>query len=170
MSKVSEFCVSANDRASVQSVARNQSGMRNQRSGMHDQKLGGLAGEMSVLVKFAAEPVCAGESIKAQMTRAWNALGRPPFWRVRDAWWGYAECWVGKAVDDFRMRGAALEAKKADAKDRKFQEFTSEVAIMGARIHRLRKALSSTDTQFYRKEIDALDWVLSQYHRGDWDA
>lgn len=151
-------------------VTKNQSGVRNQRSGIYDHKFGGLAGEMSVLVRFAAEPVSPGESIKAQMNRAWVSLGRPPFWRVRDAWWGYAGCWVGRAVDDFRKRHAALEAQRADAKDRKFQEFASEVAIMGARIHRLRKALSVTDTEFYRKEIDALDWVLSQYNRRDWDS
>lgn len=65
-----------------------------------------IAAEMLGLVREAAQPVAAGESIKAQIRRAWIALGRPDFWRVRAAWHGEAGKWTASAVDDFRARAS----------------------------------------------------------------
>ena len=44
--------------------------------------------EMQAIVFEAAAPIEPGETVKGQMVRAWKNLGRPPFWRVRAAWWG----------------------------------------------------------------------------------
>ncbi len=68
----------------------------------HQQTM--LADELRRLVREAAKPVEAGETIKAQIRRAWMTLGRPDYWRVRAAWHGEAGRWTASAVEDFRAR------------------------------------------------------------------
>lgn len=71
-----------------------------------------LAVEMQEIARAAAKPLAAGDSIKTQMRRAWAALGRPTFWRLRAAWYGEAGCWAGAAIEEFRSRDAARRRKE----------------------------------------------------------
>ena len=52
-----------------------------------------IALEARSLVRDAACPVTPGETVKAQMRRAWDNLGCWHWWRVRAAWNGEAGCW-----------------------------------------------------------------------------
>ena len=74
-----------------------------------------LAVEAQTIVQRAAEPIRAGETVKAQMRRAWMNLGRLPQWRVRAAWYGEAGCWSAAAMQDLREREARWSAREEEA-------------------------------------------------------
>lgn len=76
-----------------------------------------IASEMQSLVFEAAEPVRPGDTVKAQQRRAWIELQRPPWWRLRAAWYGEADCWSGRAVDDMRQRDRARREREASLRD-----------------------------------------------------
>lgn len=104
-----------------------------------------IAHEMRGIALRAAEPVSAGETVKAQQRRAWEALRRLPFWRVRAAWYGEAGCWSAVAVDEMRRLDA--ERRKKEAKGR---EAANELAaILATAAERLRVV----DPDFYREQI-----------------
>lgn len=139
---------------------------------MHDnQSFSRIAREMKAIVRFAAEPVPAGETVKGQIRRAWEALGRPAEWRVRAAWHGEAGHWIAAAADDFRGRYDALVERRA--RQRAIREATEaardreEAASVVARLDRLRAALSAADPDFYREDIAALGIVLGPLRAGD---
>jgi hypothetical protein len=97
-----------------------------------------LACELRRLVREAAQPVAAGESIKGQIRRAWIALGRPDFWRVRAAWHGEAGKWTASAVEDFRARAERRQvrapAKQTERHDmsggRQFTQITEALGLI----------------------------------------
>lgn len=66
-----------------------------------------IAAEAQKIVFEAAQPIAPGEGVGAQMERAWNALGQPPFWRLRAAWHGVAGVWSAVALEDMRARDKA---------------------------------------------------------------
>jgi hypothetical protein len=73
-----------------------------------------IALEVKTICRRAAEPVLPGESITAQLRRAWDNLGRPPFWRVRAGWYDdRAGNWSAAAVKDFQDRYVALIARNS---------------------------------------------------------
>jgi hypothetical protein len=106
-------------------IAGKVSGMRDHQSGIHDGSScsvcsgeeGMIAAEMQALVHGAAVPVMPGDTVKAQQRRAWEALGRPTWWRLRAAWYGEAECWSAAAVEDMRRRERARREREANARD-----------------------------------------------------
>ena len=108
-----------------------------------------LAAEMQGLVYGAAEPVRPGETVKAQQRRAWEALRRPPYWRVRAAWYGEAGCWSGVAVDDMRRRARALRKQEAGTRE----QARSLEALYATVAERLR---ASPDAEFHSNDIAAL--------------
>ena len=70
--------------------------------------------EIRTICRKAAEPVRAGESIKAQLLRAWENLGRPAFWRIRSGWYDdRAGNWSAAAVADFQRRYLAMTDRQA---------------------------------------------------------
>lgn len=107
-----------------------------------------LALEMRRIVQHAASPVQPGETIKAQQRRAWEALKRPPFWRLRAAWYGEAGSWSAVAADDLRRRDAERRRKEAKARDQ-----ASELAAL---YQGIAARLSSTDADFHRHDVAAL--------------
>lgn len=113
-----------------------------------------LAIEMQQLVRSAAEPVAPGETVKAQMRRAWAVLGRPPYWRLRAAWYGEAGCWSGAAVLDFQSRARARETREAKARDSAGEAAAALVALR-------RAYASSGDQDFHRGQIVAIDAALA---------
>lgn len=127
-----------------------------------------IALEMAMLVQDAAKPVEPGESVKAQINKAWENLGRPPYWRVRAAWWGEAGRWVGTALEEFRARKTALDNKRRGIEDAKSRARDAasgpEARAMRQNLPRLREALAVIDAKGNREEIRALDWVLGSSH------
>lgn len=99
--------------------------MRDHRSGFSDgpscrvcsKEPMSIAAEMQHVVYLAAEPVRAGDTVKAQQRRAWEALRRPAFWRLRAAWYGEADCWSARAVEDMRQRDLARREREGRARD-----------------------------------------------------
>ena len=81
-----------------------------------------IADEVHAIVTQAARPVRPGESIKTQLHRAWENLGRPPMWRMRSAWWRDGSgSWSAQAVRDFQdryLRWREAEARRAASQAR----------------------------------------------------
>lgn len=81
-----------------------------------------IADEVYTIVTQAAHPVRLGESIKAQLHRAWENLGRPPMWRMRSAWWRDGSgSWSAQAVRDLQdrfLRWREAEARRAASQAR----------------------------------------------------
>lgn len=73
-----------------------------------------IASEARRLVMSAAEPVSPGETVKAQMRRAWERLGRPSWWRLKAAWYGEAGCWSAAALEDLRQRVERWTARQEE--------------------------------------------------------
>ena len=64
-----------------------------------------IAAELQDVVFKAAGPIKPGMGIKAQINAACDNLGYPRgFWRVREAWYGEASNWRGKAIFDLLGR------------------------------------------------------------------
>lgn len=108
-----------------------------------------LASEMRRMVFGAAAPVAPGETIKAQQRRAWEALSKPPFWRLRAAWYGDAGKWTGTAIEDMRRRDAARRRKQEASRDQ-----ARELAFIYATA---AERLRAIDANFHRDEITRLE-------------
>lgn len=75
-----------------------------------------IALEVRTICRRAAEPIRPGEGVKTQIRRAWENLGRPPFWRVKAGWYDSAGTWSAAAVRDFQTRYRAhIEREKRRA-------------------------------------------------------
>jgi hypothetical protein len=90
-------------------------GSRTNRSGNRNNYAVLIAVEAQGIVFDAAKPIFPGEGAKAQMRRAWAALGRPQFWRVRSAWYGEAGVWTAVALEDLRQRDRARRGGSSEA-------------------------------------------------------
>lgn len=119
-----------------------------------DDPVPDLAIEMQNIVFEAARPVSPGEGIKAQIRRAWEALGRPDFWRVRAAWYGEAACWSGEAVRDFqiRHRKRCMKEEAARGNARKAAAVLFEIRD---------QHLAAADSDFRREQLMAIDATLA---------
>jgi len=105
-----------------------------------------IAAEMQAIVFDAAQPIRPGDTVKAQQRRAWGTLGRPPFWRLRAAWYGEAECWSGKAIEDLRRRARARQAKEENAREQAQQ--------LGSTYAAVSESLRKEDPDKYRGRAD----------------
>ena len=76
-----------------------------------------IAAEIRTICRHAAEPIHPGETVKHQIRRAWEALQRPPFWRVRSGFYGEGGTWSAAAVADFQARYRALMARRVRQHD-----------------------------------------------------
>lgn len=107
-----------------------------------------IAAEMQRIVLRAAEPVKPGDTVKGQMRRSWEALKRPPFWRLRAAWYGEAGCWSAVAVEDMRRRDAERRRKEEAGRAQ-----ASELATLYAGI---AARLGQIDPDFHSDSIIGL--------------
>lgn len=109
-----------------------------------------IAIEAQRIVKDAARPIPAGETIKGQLRRAARALGYGDgSWRIRTAWYGEAASWSAAAFEELRFRHrlwSERNAARAEAQDQKL------AAVFSA----LADRLEATDGEFHRNDIDAL--------------
>lgn len=112
-----------------------------------------IAAEAQRIVRDAARPIEPGEGVKAQLRRAWSALGRPPYWRVRAAWYGESGSWSAQAFEDLRARYRNWEGRQ-EARGR------AEADTARQRLVALREALAQGDPDFHRDTIDALERAL----------
>lgn len=108
-----------------------------------------LALEMQQIVRGAAEPVSAGDTVKGQMRKAWEALGRPSYWRLRAAWYGEASGWSARAVEDMRHR--AERRRRKEAKGR------AEAIELAGLFQSIAGRLAEVDPDFHREDIAALE-------------
>ena len=70
-----------------------------------EESMQDIAAELQQVVFKAAGPIKAGMGIKAQINAACDNLGYPRgHWRVREAWYGDASNWRGKAIFDLLGR------------------------------------------------------------------
>lgn len=113
-----------------------------------------IAADMQSIVFAASEPIRPGESVKAQIRRAWEALGRPPHWRVRAAWYSEAGCWSGSAVRDFEARDHKRRLKEKAAQQHAKQAADALLALRD-QYH------AANDQDFHREQIMAIDAALA---------
>ena len=81
-----------------------------------------IAYEAMRIAREAAQPVPSGETVKGQIRRACRALGyRDGDWRIKAAWYGEADPWSARALEELRGRYSEWREKQeraslADAK------------------------------------------------------
>lgn len=72
---------------------------------VREESMQDIAAELQAVVFKAAGPIKPGMGIKAQINAACDNLGYPRgHWRVREAWYGNASNWNGKAIFDLLGR------------------------------------------------------------------
>lgn len=113
-----------------------------------------IAADMQSIVFAASEPIRPGESVKAQIRRAWEALGRPPHWRARAAWYREAGCWSGQAVRDFEARDHKRRLKEKAAQQHARHAADALLALRD-QYHTAR------DQDFHREQLVAIDAALA---------
>lgn len=70
-----------------------------------EESMQDIAKELQRVVKHAAGNIAPGMGIKAQINASCENLGYPRgFWRVREAWYGEASNWRGRAIFDLLGR------------------------------------------------------------------
>lgn len=109
-----------------------------------------IAAEAQRIVRDAAEPVPAGETIKGQMRRAARALGYADgHWRIRAAWNGEAAPWSAAAFEELRDRYRLWRERQAKRAETEEQKLAAVYAALAER-------LENQDAEFHRNDIDAL--------------
>lgn len=109
-----------------------------------------VATEAQRMVRDAARPIPAGESIKGQLRRAARALGyRDGDWRVRAAWYGEADSWSASAFEELRRRHAAWRERNAASAQAKLDSAAQWYAALAER-------LEASDGEFHRETITRL--------------
>ncbi len=76
-----------------------------------------IAAEIRTICRHASEPIRPGDTVKEQIRRAWMALDRPAFWRVRSGFYGEGGTWSAAAVADFQARYRTLMARRVREDD-----------------------------------------------------
>lgn len=118
-----------------------------------------IAAEMQAIVFDAAQPIRPGDTVKAQQRRAWGTLGRPPLWRLRAAWYGEAECWSGRAIEDLRRRARARQEREENAREQAQQ--------LGSTYAAFAESLRKEDPDKYRERADGLERMARRLGVGD---
>lgn len=113
------------------------------------EAMSSLALEAQRIVRDAARPVAPGEGIKAQMRRAWTALGHPEWWRVRAAWYGEAGSWSAVAFDDLRMR-------YADWTERQQRRARLQGSTLADHLEATARGMVEADADFHRQDVAGL--------------
>ncbi|UDL95477.1 hypothetical protein LGH83_04450 [Lichenihabitans sp. PAMC28606] len=116
-----------------------------------------IAFEIQTICRRAAEPVAPGESIKAQLRRAWVNLGRPPMWRLRAGWYSdNAGNWSAAAVADFQSRYLALIERKG----RTVEIMKSKADLIAGRTQPKTVELAFDEYRTLVSRIEAIETAL----------
>lgn len=133
----------------------------NIRSTVEHDAMGAIALAARDIVRSAAEPISAGETIKAQMNRAARNLGYAAGdWRVKAAWYLEAGCWGAATFRDLQDR----YEKWTSRNERRARAHASAAA---ASLGAMRDRLAATDPDFHREQIVALDAALARMGADD---
>ena len=120
-----------------------------------------IAIEARNMVRTAAAPVPAGETIKGQLRRACRALGyRDGDWRIRAAWYSEAGSWSAAAFEELRERYRSWSEKQKRAADRNEQALATLMQALASR-------LEQNDAEFFAADIDACRDLLRRAGAGD---
>lgn len=120
-----------------------------------------IALEAQRIVRDAASPIPAGETVKGQLRRAARALGYSAGdWRMRSAWYGEASTWSAAAFEQLRDRHRLWRRRQAARSQ-------SEADKLAFLIATLAERLQATDAEFHRDNIAAL--VQDARRLGDLD-
>lgn len=108
------------------------------------------------MVRDAAQPIPAGETVKGQLRRAARALGyREGGWRIRAAWYGEAAPWSAAALEELRDRYRLWNERQAKGAQSEAQKLATIYAALAER-------LEHTDAEFFRGDIAS---ILDQARR-----
>ena len=116
-----------------------------------------IALDMHRLVVAMAGPRRPAESVKAYLRRMHEAMGRPPFWRVRAAFYHEAGPWSAAAVRDFQARYQAFMAR---GEQRAAHERAVEAAIGRKTAEPEFVTLARSDYHDLVERISALEAAL----------
>lgn len=109
-----------------------------------------VATEARDIVRAAAEPIPAGETIKGQMRRAARSLGyRDGDWRIQAAWYGHAGSWSATAFEDLRSRYTTWREKRERIAD-------SAADLSATKFLAMAAMLEQQDESFHREHINQL--------------
>jgi hypothetical protein len=138
-------------------------------SGLHDkesflvrspsQVARAIADEARSIVMRAAEPIPAGDTVKTQMRRAWERLGRPSWWRMRAAWYGEAGCWSATAIEEFRLRASRWQNRQEAAA-------REEAHVLAAVLGRFLEADASAGAHVASEDLDAARSLVRRLGHG----
>lgn len=103
-----------------------------------------IASEMQSSLRLIAEPIHAGDSIKAQIGRAARRVGFD-YWRTHDLWYARAR----------RIDAVELEAVRARVNAKQEAEINAEMAAFAARLARLEAMLVGQDEEFFSEDLRA---------------
>lgn len=116
--------------------------------------MSGIASDAQMMVRAAAHPVEAGETVKAQMNRAaTNLRYSAGDWRVKAAWYGEAGSWGAAMFRDFEER---FNAWKARQEKRSNASEASTATFMAAMCERLSRSGEAVDREQAKALADAL--------------
>lgn len=118
------------------------------------EAMSAIAIDAQNMVRSAAHPVVAGETVKAQMRKAALNLRYPAGdWRVKAAWYGEAGSWGAALFRDFEERFRAWQAKQNVRANTIRSDALSSLAA-------LRDAYASIDPEAHREQIEGIERAL----------
>jgi len=102
------------------------------------------------MVREAAQPIPAGETVKGQLRRAARALGYGDGdWHITYAWYGRAGSWSATAFEELRSRYSVWKARQSANADAEKQKLAVLYLAMADR-------LEANDAEFHRDDVAAL--------------
>ena len=104
----------------------------------------GVAAEMQAIVRAAAQPAVAGESVKAAIGRAARRL-RLGYGRTRSHWYGLARLVSAEEADRLRELRLTLALDRLEQMERERASLRQWVETMSARIEDHRVGAGGTD-------------------------
>lgn len=113
-----------------------------------------IVSEMQAGLRTIAEPVHAGESVKALINKAARRTGFE-YWRAREIWYGRAR----------RIDASELEIVRACLRKQEKASLNAEMAAMHARVSRLEALFTTQDPEFFGPDVSAVREQLAQLGR-----
>lgn len=131
----------------------------NIRSSVEPDAMSAIAAEAEFMVKNAAAPLVAGETVKAQMNRAARNLRYVPGdWRVKAAWYREAGCWGAATFRDLQERYTKWRERQEARANARSSDATAALRALYFRY-------AETNPELFREQMDAIEHVLQ--HSGD---
>lgn len=123
-----------------------------------------IAVEAQEIVRAAAMPIPAGETIKGQLRRAARALGyRDGDWRIKAAWYSEAGSWSAEAFEELRVRHREWREKQTRLADLEQKTLAATLAAFASQLEAGQDAgFSSAQADGLRRLADQLRDVVEK--------